>query len=257
MSKNFELMRGFGRSVGASASTEPARVSVKVREEEKINQDSLVVDWSRVAHEDATRLVQQLFLIPAQKSPQAVLVAGINKDTSSSPISFLVAQALRRSVVGSVCIVEANLRSPSLPKLLGVNPQYGLTDALVRDGAIRSFAKPLHTENLWLLSSGSISTDSSNLLNGERIKTRFEELRREFDYLIVAAPSLTEYGDAKALVQLTDGIILVLEASSIRKETALRVIEHLRSAQIEVLGTVLNHRTFPAPEVLYKTAAHR
>jgi Mrp family chromosome partitioning ATPase len=256
MSKNFELMRGFGRRVGPSAVAESGPVPVKVSDSERGHKDGFV-DWSRLAREDATRLVRQLFLLPTQKVPRAVLVAGINKDTASGPISFLVAEALQNAVVGSVCIVEANLRSPSLPRLLGVDHPYGLTDALIRDGAIRSFARPLQTENLWLLSSGSISPDSPTLLGGERIKDRFEELRKEFDYLIVAAPSLTEYADAKSLVRITDGLILVLEANSTRKETALRVIEHLRSNQINVLGAVLNHRTFPVPEVLYKTAAHR
>jgi Mrp family chromosome partitioning ATPase len=106
-------------------------------------------------------------------------------------------------------------------------------------------------ENVWLLSCGSLTTDSADLLNGDRLRVRFEELRNEFDYLLVDAPSLTRYADATALGRLTDGLVLVLEANSTRKEAALRVMENLRAAQIQVLAAVLNKRTFPIPEKLY------
>jgi succinoglycan biosynthesis transport protein ExoP len=94
--------------------------------------------------------------------------------------------------------------------------------------------------------------DSPNLLNSDRFKLRFEELRKEFDYVLIDAPSLTRYADATALGRLTDGLVLVLEANSTRKEAALRVMENLRAAQIPVLGAVLNKRTFPIPESLYQ-----
>jgi Mrp family chromosome partitioning ATPase len=105
---------------------------------------------------------------------------------------------------------------------------------------------------VWFLSSGSLTPDSPNLLNSDRFKLRFEELRKEFDYVLIDAPSLTRYADATALGRLTDGLVLVLEANSTRKEAALRVMENLRAAQIPVLGAVLNKRTFPIPESLYQ-----
>ena len=101
------------------------------------------------------------------------------------------------------------------------------------------------------LSCGALAPDSPNLLNGDRIKARFAELRDEFDFLIVNAPSLVHYADATAIGRLTDGLILVLEADSTRKKDALKVMAKVRVAQIKVLGAVLNDRTFPIPEWLY------
>ena len=46
--------------------------------------------------------------------------------------------------------------------------------------------------------------------------------------------------------------MLVLEANATRREAAFRVSEHLRASQIRVLGAVLNKRTFPIPESLYR-----
>ena len=116
---------------------------------------------------------------------------------------------------------------------------------------MRSFIKPVCNESLWLLSSGPIAADSPNLLTSERMKTLSAELRKEFDFVIVDAPPLTRYADAIALGQLSDGIVLVLEANSTRREAALTVAESLRSCGIIIIGAVLNKRTFPIPEGIY------
>jgi len=91
-----------------------------------------------------------------------------------------------------------------------------------------------------------------NLLNCDRMKERIAELRGEFDYLLIDAPPLNSYSDAMVFGRLADGVVLVLEANATRRETALRVADSLRVANIPLLGAVLNKRTFPIPAVLYK-----
>lgn len=249
MSKNFELMQQVGRDLKATSMPRPRRVVPPV--DEKGRQNGTRHDLGQVAREEALRLVQRIFLSSDRKAPRAVLFAGIDEGAGCSQICLLIAETLRSTVSGSICLVEANLRSPSLPGMLGTTNHHGLTDALLQEGPIRSFARPLEIDNVWLLSSGSLSPDSPNFLNSDRLKVRFEELRAEFDFLIVDAPSLTRYADATALGRLTDGLVLVLEANSTRKEAAVRAMENLRAAKIQVLGAVLNKRTFPIPESIY------
>ena len=68
---------------------------------------------------------------------------------------------------------------------------------------------------------------------------------------MIDSPPLSTYSDGIVLGQLSDGVVMVLEANSTRREAALRVAEGLRARQIKVLGAVLNKRTFPIPEGLY------
>jgi Mrp family chromosome partitioning ATPase len=250
MSRNFELMQRVGRGFAVPSIPQPVRMSSKLHE--KAHQIGTRLDFGQVAREEASRLVQRIFLSSDPKAPRAVLFAGIDEGVGCSQICLLVAETLRSTVSGSICLVEANLRSPSLPGMLGTTNHHGLTDAILQEGPIRCFASPLEIDNVWFLSCGSLSPDSPNFLNSDRLKARFEELRAEFDYLLVDAPSLNRYADATALGRLTDGLVLVLEANSTRKEAALMVMEGLRAAQIKVLGAVLNKRTFPIPESLYR-----
>jgi Mrp family chromosome partitioning ATPase len=84
------------------------------------------------------------------------------------------------------------------------------------------------------------------------MKSRIDDLRSEFAYVLIDAPPLNSYADAVALAQATDGIVLILEANSTRRESALKITEQLQAAGVSVLGAVLNKRTFPIPKILYR-----
>ena len=250
MSRNFELMQQAGR-VREFPPIQAEEPWVEEREV-KSGSASRVFDFGQFAREESLRLVQRTFLLQTPDPPRAVVFAGIDHGNGCSQLCVQTAETLASNTRGSICLVDANLRSPSLPQLFGTTNHSGLTDALRQEGSIRSFVKPLRVRNIWLLSCGSMGTDAPSLLTSERLKNRFAELRKEFDYVLVDAPPLGRYADAITLGQVTDGFVLVLEANATRREVALTAAESLRAAHIRILGAVLNKRTFPIPTVLYK-----
>ncbi|MGA9462373.1 MAG: CpsD/CapB family tyrosine-protein kinase [Terracidiphilus sp.] len=246
MSRNFELMQQLeiDSSPAVADTFQPAFVEL-----EKVNGRVERNGW---ASDEALGLVQRIFLPQTQNSPRMVVFSGVNPGDGCTGISASVAETLAKNGFGPVCIVEANFRSPTLPVLFGTKNQRGLADALLRDGPIRSFAKPLGSDSLWLLSCGAHAQHSANLLSSERIKSRLAELRDEFALVIIDTPALMRYADAIAIGQLADGVVLVLEAAATRREAAQLAVSTLRSAKIPILGAVLNKRTFPIPEPIYK-----
>lgn len=204
------------------------------------------------AGDEILRLVQRVFLTQTEQSPQVVVFAGVNHGEGCSRICASAAEVLARSVTGSVCLVDANFRSPALPALFHTSNHHGLTNSLLADGPIRTFAKPLTGDKkLWLLSSGALDGGSANLLSCERLRARIDELRREFQFVVIDAAPLTPYGDAITLGALTDGLVMILEAESTRREPALMAADALRTARIPILAAVLNNRTFPIPRIVY------
>lgn len=244
MSRNFDLMQEAedGRAFDGNPTMEPVCFTSGNHNGNNRSQST---------GNGALRLVQQVFLLQTQTPPRAVVFAGIDHGNGCSGMAASVAEALAGNARGAVCLVEANFRSPALPAMLGTTNHHGLTNALIEEGSIRTFAKPVCDNTLWLLSSGSLAADSPNLLNSQRLKARVMELRNEFDFIIIDAPPLTRYADAIAVAQVCDGIVLVLEAEETRREAALMVVETLRSAKVPILGAVLNKRTFPIPEKIY------
>jgi capsular exopolysaccharide synthesis family protein len=255
MSKNFELLQqtrsnGGSIPVGETPRLTPLRYGTG-RSKKNGNGSAGQMDVDRMIEEESFRLVQSTFLGPNANSPRVITFAGIDSGNGCSLVCVQAAEALANNVPGSVCLVDANLRTPSLPDFFGVSNHHGLTDSLRTTGAIREFAKKLRPDNLWLLSCGSLARDSSTLLNSGLMKTRIEELRKEFDYVLIDSPALNAYSDGVVLGQMSDGLVLVLEANVTRRESALKIAEGLRAAQIKIVGAVLNKRTFPIPNFWY------
>jgi receptor protein-tyrosine kinase len=243
MSKHFELMQQLEkeRSVGEERySTQSPSAGVRSTAAEG--------QW---ATDEALRLVQQVFLLQAQEPPRVVVFAGIDHGNGCSQMAASVAETLARNSSKSVCLVEGNFRSPALPQMFRTTNHHGLTDSLLQTGPIQSFTKEIDAEKLWLLSSGTLASDSANLLASARLGERFTELRETFDFVIVDAPPLTKYSDAIVLGQQADGLVVVLEANATRRESASVAIANVRSANVPILAAVLNKRTFPIPQKLY------
>jgi capsular exopolysaccharide synthesis family protein len=252
MSKNFELMQDAQIRLDIPEIGQPKPSPVPVNWKTDGNgKGSQFNSEDEFTREESSKLVQSLFFSRKEESPRVVAFAGIDSGNGCSWICAQVAEILASQKLGSVCLVDANLRTPSLPELFGVTNHFGLTDALSKNGSIRDFAKVVRSDNLWLLSCGSLAAESSALLNSETMRTRVAELRKDFDYVLIDSPPLNSYSDGVALGQLADGLVLVLEANSTRRETAAKVAENLRAAQIRMLGAVLNKRTFPIPGFLY------
>ena len=89
-------------------------------------------------------------------------------------------------------------------------------------------------------------------LSSPWLRERLAELRLEFDYTLIQAPPAGLYSEAALLGQLSDGMILVLQANSTRRAAAKKVKQMLLATNVALLGAVLSERTFPIPQNLYK-----
>jgi receptor protein-tyrosine kinase len=246
MSKHFELMQQMEEEQASGASTEPKST---------LRSDlpgALTRDRRPWASLETQRIVQQVFLPQTSVPPRAAVFAGVDHGSGCSHVCASVAEALARNSQRLVCLVDANFYAPALPQLLGVANRQGLSDALLRHGPIDSYTRQVAEERLFLLSSGAPVPDPSSLLASGRLRERMEELRERFDYVIVDAPPLTLYPDALALGQLTDGVVMVLEAAATRRDAAAASAANMRSLNIPILAAVLNKRDFPMPQVIYR-----
>jgi len=208
-------------------------------------------DLQAYAREERMRLLHRLFVLPGLESPRTVLFCGVGAENGSSLVCARTAKALASQVKRSVCMVDANWRYPSLHETLQTYNHCGLSDAVLRLGGIRNVARQMNGGNLWLVTAGMRISEPHALLTSECLQSRLAELKSDFNYILVDGPPVDIYVDAMILGKLVDGVVLVLQANSTRRETARRAKECLESAGVRLLGAVLNRRTFPIPEFLY------
>lgn len=201
------------------------------------------------AGEEVLRLVQQVFRTSPDQ-PHVVVFSSIGPGDGCTWVCMNTALTLASQNSGSICVVDANLRSPSLHKEFGIENRQGLSEALNQSGSIRNYVQQIAGSNLWVLPAGSATALQPQLVF-ESLRVRLAELRAEFETVLIDTPPASLYSDAVQLGRLSDGVILVLQGNTTRRESALSVKESFDAANVRLLGAVLNKRTFPIPQKLY------
>jgi capsular exopolysaccharide synthesis family protein len=254
MSRNFELLQKAAderehRGV-ASPVPEPSGPWVAPGTTEGEAAGSVPHLLEGVSREEMTKLVQRLFLLP--DSSRVVVFSGVERGAGCTWLTAQVARSLAERGRNTVCVVDANLRFPAMHEVFGIANHNGLTDAVAASASLQGYLRKTPMPNLWLLTCGSPEKTEQALNASDQMLSCIQELRNHFDFVLIDSPPMNSFNDAVRLASVGDGIALVLKANTSRRETAQRVLREARAANVRVLGAVLNQRTFPVPETIYK-----
>jgi len=209
-------------------------------------------DLEAISREEEIKLVHRIFPAGGQRSPQIVLFSAVESDAGCASICVRTAMILAARGDGSVCVVDANLRSPCLHHYFGIDNSRGLAEAVLEPLPIQDFAQKHAEANLWILPGGSAAGQLSFPGVYDRLSSRMTELRGQFKYVVIHSSPLDLDSASILLSSWTDGVVMVVEADTTRRETARRMKQNLDAANVCVLGVVLNNRTFSIPEALYR-----
>jgi Mrp family chromosome partitioning ATPase len=203
-----------------------------------------------IRYREEVKLVQRIFPVNAEGSPQLVMFSSLESEADACSITGRSGEILAARGEGPVCVVDANLRSPFLHRYFGVENCRGFSDAICESGPAQDFALHLAKSNLWVMPSGSAGVQLNFHQDSERVSSRMTELRTLFKYVVINSPLYLDRLPVPPRFA-ADGIVLVVEANSTRRETVREVMEDLQIVGTRVLGVVLNNRTFPIPDAIY------
>ncbi len=216
-----------------------AEPQVTVRESGPWNPD-------RFGDEQIRNLVRQVFL-PGWPKPARQVVFCAVEDGDVAGICLRVSQALAAQIPGNVALVEAHLPSEA-------DDAYGMPTPAFRPAGFRPLRDSARriSSHLWRVPREMFLGENEAGLSVEWLPGRLNELRLEFDYTVLHGPPAGLCSDAALLGYLSDGVILVLQANSTRRAAAQRAVQTLQATNARLLGSVLNGRTFPIPEGIYR-----
>jgi protein-tyrosine kinase len=191
------------------------------------------------------KLVQRLFLAQAALAPRVVVFCAVDQRNEDSCTCAQAAELLASQPQNSsVCIVDANVLRPSVHSYFHVENGGGLSQAILDDGPIMGFTRPLGGGRLRMMPAGTSSAgaDASEVLASSRLHARMSELRTKFDYILIDAPPATADSPTAYLAKLVDGFILLIEPSFTSQQAARTAKNNIEAAGGRVLGVVLLRR---------------
>ena len=161
---------------------------------------------------------------------------GDGKSTTAINLSYVLAEKGSK-----VLLIDGDLRIPSIAKKMNIPGSPGLTDILMGRGfeEIEKFKSPM-LDTWYVMPSGDIPPNPSELLGSKRMETALETLKQEFDYIIVDLPPVNVVSDALSISSLITGLILVVREEYTEKKELERCFRQLKLSNVNVLGFVMN-----------------
>ena len=195
-----------------------------------------ILDRKSPLSEAYASLLTTLQFTTNEGMPRSLLISSTHPGEGKSTTSFVLASALAQ-LGQKVLLLDADLRRPSF--VVEERADIGFSRLLVTKDPVRGHLLSTHVDNLWLMPSGPVPPNPTQILNSDRTKAIMTELRQHFDVVIVDAPPIHGFADAPLLASMCGAVLFVLESGKTRRRAALEAIVKLQATGCLILGAAL------------------
>jgi succinoglycan biosynthesis transport protein ExoP len=183
--------------------------------------------------------------------PQVLLVVSSLPGEGKTTVAVNLAMAMAQH--GTTCLVDADLRRGRVAASLGVPNNLGLTDVL--NGACPLDRVLVHipsAPNLTVLPAHAGSEKAGQLVCSDQMRKVLDQLRKNFQFIVVDSAPILPFADCRALSNLTDGLIFVGRSGITTRELVQRSLELLDQVNAApVLQFVVNAADVSSPQYRY------
>jgi len=186
------------------------------------------------------RSIRTAVMLSSIDDPHKVLLV-----TSSIPgegkTSVATNLALALGQVRKVCLIDADMRRPSVAKVLGVDASTKGLSHLVSGSDPAERCIHFNQElGIHVIPSGVVPPNPLELLSSVRFAEAMKSLEENFDVVIIDSPPIQMVSDPLLLSQFAHSVIYVVKADSTPYQVVLGGISRLQQANAHILGVVIN-----------------
>ena len=134
-----------------------------------------------------------------------------------------------------VLIIDLDSRKPRVHSVFGVEKGNGIVEYL--SGNITKEELIKHTDkNVDIVTSGASVTNPVTLLESKKLAELINELKEEYDYVVIDTPPLTACSDAAIIAKLSDGVVYNVAINQAKKKEVKSSIKQLIDADANIIG---------------------
>lgn len=190
------------------------------------------------AAEAYRRIRSNLRFLAGDEATHVYVVTSAGAGEGKTSTSLNLAIALSAGGV-STCLVDADLRRPTVAKRMGLEGAVGLSDVLVGTVPLSDALQRWGDGDLYVLPSGTRPPNAGELVSSDAMVELVQLLGREFDTVVIDAPPILPVADAGVLSRIGNGAILVASAQQVTKSQLRHALGALTNAGANPRGVVL------------------
>ncbi|MEH2455131.1 GumC family protein [Nostoc sp.] len=166
-----------------------------------------------------------------------MLTSALPGEGKTTLVLGLVASATRMH--RRVLVIDANLHSPSLHKILELSNDWGLSLLLVDETTthFQDYIQPIHP-SIDILTAGPVPEDTAKLLSSRRMKELIELFEQTYDLVLIDAPPILGTVDARIVASLCNGIVMVERMGKVTRSELTQATEIL--SKLNLIGIIAN-----------------
>lgn len=176
---------------------------------------------------------------------KSICLTSANKGSGTTTIACNLATTFLANH-SKVLLIDCNINKPRINKYFSIDNALGLSDMLLNQDCNNYYKyctnfKDEHSNNLlYVMGTGRKVKNALDLLSSRYFNEFMDEMKNQFDFILVNCPSLEDSNDVIPVGHVVDGTILVISLPETEKNTAKKTIQQLNRNGVTVLGTVLN-----------------
>ena len=138
-------------------------------------------------------------------------------------------------------LLSMDLRNPTISSLFNLDNSVGISDILAGKINYKSTIwQHQKYNNLNIITAGHIPVNAAELIESKRTMTLIEELKKEYDYIIIDTPPISHYADAISLFKYSDINLFVLRANYSNIKDINRLENSIKKLDIKNSAIVIN-----------------
>lgn len=222
------------------AAKESAALSEVTEVTSRVSPESLVVsamELNSMGAEKFRSLSERLHQLRRRRPLRVIqITSAVPKEGKTlTAINLAVTLARRTSWV---LLVDADLRSPTVHRMLGLDPSPGLAEYLQAGQPPLPSLRRVSPEDFYFLPAGSPAANPADLIEAGPVRTLFDQEFSRFTWVIIDSPPILPYAEPQCLAGCVDGVLIVVRAGFTQRRDLVHAVRSLEDAP--VAGFVLN-----------------
>jgi len=183
--------------------------------------------------------------------PKVIMITSALPQEGKTTTSINSAVVLAQKGV-RVLLIDADLRRPSIHKTLGMGPRSGLSNVLTGSTTMdQAITRSAILPNLFVLAAGTPPPNPAELLASSNMRDVLNELREQYDHIVIDTPPSLSVTDAVVLSPRADAVVLVIRSGQTTKQALRRARDILTQVNAKVVGVLLNAVDLSSPDYYY------
>ncbi len=163
-------------------------------------------------------------------------IGGEGKTFCSINIASVFALSNKKTI-----IVGLDLRKPKIFGDFGIENNIGVVNYLVHDAKLADIIDKTEVPYLDVITSGEIPPNPSELLMSDRMDTLINELKQEYDYIILDSPPIGLVADSLVLTKYADAILYLIRQNYTKRGMFNFINDKYKNGEVTNISFVLNY----------------